>query len=175
MAIAPSPDPEAFRRLMGRWATGVSVVTARDGPVDAGLTVNALLSVSLHPPAVLVSLTHDVDTLPVIDRSGRFAVSFLAADQRRLSERFAQTSAPGEKFRGVGVHRGPQGTALLDASLGALECRVSSRVPVFDHVLFVGEVEYQEVGREGLPLVFFRAGYGEADGPDRVRLPSPRP
>ena len=75
---------------MSRWATGVSVVTARDGSADAGLTVNAFLSVSLHPPTVLVSLTQDADTTPVIERTGPFAVNFLAADQRALSERFAR-------------------------------------------------------------------------------------
>lgn len=175
MATPPAVDRDAFRRLMGRWATGVSVVTARDGEVDAGLTVNALLSVSLRPPAVLVSLMHDVDTLPVIERSGRFAVSFLAGDQRPMSERFASTQAPAEKFRGVALHRGPFGGALLDGSLGALECLVRSRLPAFDHVLLLGEVVYQEAGREAPPLLFFHSGYSEAEGPDRVRIPTARP
>jgi flavin reductase (DIM6/NTAB) family NADH-FMN oxidoreductase RutF len=174
-ASAVPIDRDTFRRLMGRWATGVSVVTAWDGSTDAGLTVNALLSVSLRPPAVLVSLMHDVDSLPVIERSGRFGVSFLAADQRALSERFAQTVPAAEKLRGVTVHRGPYGIPLLDGTLGALECRVSSRTPAYDHVLLVGEVEYQELGRDAPPLLFYRSAYGEAEAPDRLRIPPGRP
>jgi flavin reductase (DIM6/NTAB) family NADH-FMN oxidoreductase RutF len=175
MAGSSAPDPTTFRRLMGRWATGVSVVTAREGSNDAGLTVNAFLSISLHPPAVLVSLMHDVDSLPVIERSGRFAVNFLAADQRALSERFAQTAPAAEKFRGVPVHRGPNGIPLLDGTLGALECRIASRTPLYDHVFVVGEVEHQELGRDAPPLLFYRSAYGEAETPDRLRIPPGRP
>src|SRR5271157_5401314 len=133
---------------MGRWSTGVSVVTARDGAIDAGLTVNAFLSVSLNPPSVLVSLTMDADTTPVIERTGRFAVNFLAADQRALSERFARQVPSAEKFGGLSFHRGPGGIALLDGTLGAVECRVASQVPAYDHILFVGEVVHEELGRD---------------------------
>jgi flavin reductase (DIM6/NTAB) family NADH-FMN oxidoreductase RutF len=163
-------DGTAFRRLMSRWATGVSVVTAREFDRDAGLTVNALTSISLAPPSLLVSLTRDADTTPFIERSGRFAASFLAADQRELSERFARTIPPEEKFRDLPVHRGPNGLALLDGAIGAAECRVVSKTPAYDHLLIVGEVVYQEIGREALPLLYFGSGYGEATG-DTVRLP----
>ncbi|HTW77358.1 MAG TPA: flavin reductase family protein [Thermoplasmata archaeon] len=171
----PAPaDPTRFRALMGRWATGVSVVTATADGADAGLTVNSLASISLAPPTVLVSLTQDADTLAVIARSGGFAVSFLAADQRALSERFARTIPAAEKFAGVGVHRGPRGAPILDGHVGALECRVTERRAVHDHALVLGEVHHVETGRDALPLVFFRSGYAEADGPDRLRLPLPR-
>ncbi len=164
-------DSLGFRRLMGRWATGVSVVTARDGPTDAGLTVNALLSVSVHPPALLVSLMHDVDTLPVLRRAGAFAASLLAHDQRALSDRFAAAVPPAEKFLGLAVHRGSTGAPLLDGTLGALECRVRAVTPAFDHVLILGEVVGQEVGRDVLPLLFYRSGYAAADEPNSLRLP----
>ena len=167
-------DPMAFRALMSRWTTGVSVVTAHDGTEDAGLTVNAFLSVSLHPPSVLVSLTKDVDTLPVIRRSGRFAVNVLAGDQRALSDRFASTRPSAEKFRDLAVHRSPSGLALLDGTLGALECRVVDLHDAFDHVLVVGEVERQEGSREGPPLVYYHSGYAEVDDEGHVRLPLPR-
>jgi len=163
-------DPGEFRGLMGRWPTGVSVVTAREGPLDAGLTVNALLSISLAPPSILVSLTEDADTTPVVDRTGQFAVNFLAADQRSLSERFALAIPPAEKFVGVPVHRGTTGVALLDGTLGAAECRLVARVPAFDHVLFVGEVVHLERGRDAPPLLFFRSAYAEAEGADRLHL-----
>ena len=179
MTDAPGPTPvdkHEFRGLMGRWPTGVSVVTARDAPQDAGLTVNAFLSISLSPPSVLVSLTQDADTAPVVERTGRFAVNLLAVDQRELSERFARAVPSAEKFAGVAFHRGPSGIALLDGTLGALECRLVARTPQFDHILFVGEVVREEVGRETLPLVFFRSAYAEAEGTDRLHLTArPKP
>jgi len=168
---SPAPvDGATFRSLMGRWPTGVTVVTARDGSADAGLTVNAFLSVALSPPSVLVSLTADADTTPVIAKTGQFAVNFLAADQRSLSERFARAIPAAEKFGGLPLHRGASGLALLDSTLGAVECRVASRVPAYDHVLFVGEVVRLEVGREAPPLLFFRSAYADAEGPDRLHL-----
>ncbi len=166
----PPADPARFRALMGRWATGVSVVTARGGGADAGLTVNAFLSVALDPPTVLVSLQRDADTLPVLARAGHFGVSLLAADQRALSERFARTLPATEKFAGVALHRGPAGSPLLNGHLGALECRVVDQRPVHDHVLVLGEVVHVEPGRDAPPLVFFRSGYAEAEGVDRLRL-----
>lgn len=174
--MTPAEPPRAgvdgaeFRRFLGRWPTGVSVVTARDGSVDAGLTVNAFFSVSLAPPSVLVSLTWDADTTPVIERTGLFAVNFLAADQRPLSERFARPSPPAEKFAGVKVHRGITGVALLDGSLGAVECRTVSRIPSFDHVLYVGEVVHIEPGRNELPLLFYESAYAEAESDHRLHL-----
>ena len=166
----PGVDTAAFRTLMGRWSTGVSVVTAREGSTDAGLTVNAFLSVSLSPPSVLVSITRDADTAPVIDRSGLFAVNFLAADQRSVSERFARSVASAEKFVDLPVHRALTGVALIDGTLGAVECRVASRTVVYDHVLFVGEVVHLELGRDAPPLLFFRSAYAEAEGADRLHL-----
>jgi flavin reductase (DIM6/NTAB) family NADH-FMN oxidoreductase RutF len=174
--VSPSRPPAAeFRSFMARWPTGVSVVTARDGALDAGLTVNALLSVSLAPASLLVSLTHDADTTPVVERSRHFAVNFLAADQRTVSERFAKTLPPEEKFHDVPVHRGTTGAALLDGTLGAAECRVVGWTPQYDHVLIVGEVLRTELGRVAAPLVFYRSGYAEPVGDEGLRLPRPRP
>jgi flavin reductase (DIM6/NTAB) family NADH-FMN oxidoreductase RutF len=166
----PPVDAAVFRTLMGRWSTGVSVVTARDGPLDAGLTVNAFLSVSLTPPSVLVSLTRDADTTPVIERTGLFAVNFLAADQRPLSERFARQVPSAEKFAGLSFHRGSTGVALVDGTLGSVECRVAQRVPTYDHILLVGEVVHEELGRDAPPLLFFRSAYADAEGSDRLHL-----
>ncbi len=166
----PSVSSASFRAAMGRWATGVSVVTARADGEDAGLTVNALLSVALEPPTVLVSLQRDADTLPVLRKGRGFAVSFLASDQRELSRRFAATVPSPQKFRGVGVHRGVTGAALLDGALATLDCRLVSESPVFDHVLVVGEVVGLEEGREVGPLLFYRGGYADEEAPGRLRL-----
>ena len=175
MSDRPPVDRGAFRDAMSRWATGVSVVTAHADGTDAGLTVNAFLSVALDPPSVLVALTQDVDTLPVLEKSGAFAVSVLAAGQRPVSDRFAQAIPTAEKFRGIPVHRGSTGAPLLDGALASLECRVARIFPVYDHRFVIGEVERIERGPDGAPLLFFRSGYA-VEGPDgTVRLPAPRP
>jgi 3-hydroxy-9,10-secoandrosta-1,3,5(10)-triene-9,17-dione monooxygenase reductase component len=171
MNAGPSSAPATFRSLMGRWATGVAVVTAHGENGDAGLTVNALFSVSLSPPSLQISLTLDADTTPVIRSSGSFAVNFLAADQRAVSDRFARTIPPVEKFRDLAIHRGTTGAPLLDGTLGAAECRVVAWTPQYDHVLILGEVVREELGRATLPLLFFRSGYAEPAGPDSVRFP----
>ncbi|HYB77214.1 MAG TPA: flavin reductase family protein, partial [Thermoplasmata archaeon] len=114
--------------------------------------------------------TRDADTTPVIERTGQFAVNFLAADQRPVSERFARQVPSAEKFQGLPFHRGTTGLALVDGTLGAVECRVATHVPAYDHILFVGEVVHEELGRDAPPLLFFRAAYAEAEAPDRLHL-----
>lgn len=165
----------AFRRLMGRWPTGVAIVTARSEGRDYGLTVNALLSVSLSPPTLLVSLGNEADSTPVVERSGRYAVSFLTASQRAISERFAQTTSPEEKFRDLPVDRTPGGLAVLPGSVARLECRVRRVVPELDHRLVFGEVDWVDLGPDAGPLLFHRGGYAEDDGHGGLRLPPARP
>lgn len=167
---APPVDGEMFRRAIARWATGVSVVTAHENGHDAGLTVNALLSVSLRPPLLLISLTHDADTTPVIERTGRFAVNLLAATQRAVSERFAEAVPSDRKFGGLAVHRDPDGIPLIDGTLGAIRCAVERSIPLADHHLIVGRVVGVEAGAEGAPLLFYRSRYAEPLTPDTVRL-----
>ncbi|HKV90524.1 MAG TPA: flavin reductase family protein [Thermoplasmata archaeon] len=175
MSAPPAADATAFRRLMGRWATGVSVVTAREGERDFGLTVNAFLSVSLAPPTVLVSLGHEADTTPVVARTCRFAVSVLSHEQRSVSEKFARTSTPEVKFQGSGFHRTPSGLAILDGALGTFDAKVTKTLEVGDHTLFAGVVEHVTAGPEAAPLLFFRSQYAEPAGADLVRLPRPKP
>jgi flavin reductase (DIM6/NTAB) family NADH-FMN oxidoreductase RutF len=150
-------------------------VTAAAGPVDAGLTLNSLVSVSLDPPSVLIGLMNDVDTLPVLERSRAFAISVLAADQRPISDRFAQTIPPAEKFRGLTVRRGSTGAALIEGALAWIECRVTSIEPMHDHRMVLGEVVRVEMGRDTAPLLFWRSGYSGVDSEGRLTLPPPRP
>lgn len=166
-------EPPAFRRWMGRWPTGVSVVTAREGERDFGLTVNAFLSVSLDPPTVLVSLTEDANSTPVILRTGRFAVNLLRADQESLSRRFAQVATTDTKFEGVMLHRDPNGLAWLDGTLGAISCTVTADHRAGDHRLILGKVVALESGSDGLPLIFYRGRYAEPESTERVHLPPP--
>jgi len=174
MPLDPGLDGPTFRRTIARWATGVSVVTARDGEVVAGLTVNSLLSVSLEPPTLLVSLTNEADTTPVIERSRRFGVSLLSAAQQSLSERFARAVPPAEKFAGVPVHASPHGIPLLDGALATFECALERSIPAGDHHLLLGRVLAAENGPDALPLTFYRSRYGEPTGPETIRLPPTR-
>lgn len=167
-------DPVRFRQLMARWATGVTIVTAREGGRDRGLTVNAFLSVSLEPPRILVSIATDADALPSIRTSKSFAVSVLSATQRALSQRFASRIPAEEKFAGVGVHRGVTGAALLDGTLAVFECQVEQEIVAGDHVLVLGRVVGLGTGPDAPPLLFYRSGYGEAESADRIRLPGSR-
>ena len=174
MPTASGVDGPTFRRSIARWATGVSVVTARDGDVVAGLTVNSLLSVSLEPPTLLVSLTTEADTTPVIERSRHFGVSLLSSAQQALSERFASAVQPAEKFAGVAVHVSPHGIPLLDGALATFECALERSIPAGDHHLLLGRVLAVENGPDGLPLTFYRSRYGETTGPETIRLPPTR-
>lgn len=159
MKEEPTADPTIFRRLMGRWPTGVAIVTTRDGATDHGLTVNGLTSISIQPPSLLVSLGDEADSSEIVANRRIFAANFLSAQQQSLSERFAQPIPPGEKFRDLSLHRGVTGAALLDGSLGALECRVISEFRVSDHRLFVGKVVALELGADLPPLLFHRSHY----------------
>jgi flavin reductase (DIM6/NTAB) family NADH-FMN oxidoreductase RutF len=173
MPIAPLPPIESapFRRLMARWANGVSVVTARDAGQDDGLTVNSFLSVSLAPPRVLISIMTDADAWMTIRHSRAFAVSVLAATQRGISERFAKRIPSAEKFAGTELHRGLTDAALLDGSLAAFECQVEKEIDAGDHMLFLGRVVAAEEGIDALPLLFYRSGYAEAEPDELLRLP----
>jgi flavin reductase (DIM6/NTAB) family NADH-FMN oxidoreductase RutF len=157
---------------MGRWPTGVSVVTAHHDGVDSGLTVNAFLSVSTAPPLLLVSLTHDAETTPAIRAAHHFAVNLLAADQRPVSERFARQIPAAEKFQDLPLHRGRTGAPLLNGTLAAFECRLTQEIPVQDHRLFLGEVVAAEASVTGRPpLLFFLSQYAESTDARTLRLP----
>lgn len=167
-------DPALFRRVMGRWPTGVAVLTTRDGADDSGMTVNALLSVALDPPLLLVSLSRDAESTPRVERSGRFAVQLLSAGQRSVSERFAKELPTPQKFLEVPTHPGLGGVPLLDGALAAFECAVRSSFDVADHRLFVGEVEKIHLGPDGPPLIFYHGQYATPDARGRVDLPDAR-
>lgn len=154
-------DTRDFRRALGCFATGVAVITTRDGGGrPAGLTINSFTSVSLDPPLVLWSLSRHAASLPAFHDSEFFAVNVLAADQLDLSRRFARPSS--DKFAGLGFVDGLGGVPLLDGTAACFECRTRHRYDGGDHVIFLGRVErYAHSDRE--PLVFGRGRYGRLD------------
>ena len=140
---------------MGHFATGVTLVASRTTDGDpVGLTVNALTSVSLDPPLVLICLHGDADAHDPILQTGYFGVSFLKAQQEELALKFSQVD-PDHRFRELTVVDGPFGSPLLPDALAWMECRVRQTHPGGDHSIIVAEVT--ECGSsEGEPLLFFR-------------------
>lgn len=151
-------DPSTYRATLGRFASGITIVTARDADGrDVGMTVSAFSSLSLEPPLVLVCIDNGASVAPVLEQCESFAVNILAEDQEPLSRRFAEREL--DRFEGVGIARGASGLALLDGALAQIECRVSSRTPAGDHTILIGEVTATSL-RDGNPLLYYRGGYG---------------
>ena len=133
-------DTTDLRRALGRFGTGVTIVSTLDaqgGPV--GVTANSFSSVSLEPPIVLWSLRRASPSLAAFDATGRFVINVLALEQVELSRRFA--SAVADKFAGVGHTRGLGGLPVVDGCAAVFECRTEQRLEVGDHILFLGLVE----------------------------------
>lgn len=153
-------DPIELRRVMGHFATGVTVVAATDAATGRpyGLTANAVASVSLEPPLVLACVEAESDTHPRIRATGAFAISVLAADQESLARRFAEWAAV-DKFRTVAYRREVTGAPVLEDALAWVDCRLWAEYPGGDHTIFVGEVLAGDA-RAGAPLIFYRGGYG---------------
>lgn len=149
----PTLTTASLRAALGRFATGVTIVTARaaDGrPV--GLTVNSFNSVSLAPPLVLWSLSQGAASMPVFAAGVDYAIHVLAADQRVLAERFASKGV--DRWQGLDWHEGLGGVPLLDGAVAVFECRPRSRYPEGDHVIFVGEVLRCSHRQEAAPLLY---------------------
>jgi flavin reductase (DIM6/NTAB) family NADH-FMN oxidoreductase RutF len=156
-----SLDPDAFRAALGRFATGVTVITAlgADG-TDHGMTVSAFSSVSLAPPLVLVCIGHEASMYDALLGAQHFAVNVLSAGQEALARRFAETGA--QRFAGIGYGRGERGMPVLNDVLAHVECRRVATHEAGDHTIVIGETE-NAVVREGRPLLYYRGGYAQLE------------
>ncbi len=160
----PDIDGADFRQLLGRFATGVTVLTTRDhsgNPV--GMTASSLASVSLSPPLVSVCVDVSADMHRALSSSGDFVINILAADQVELSHRFARVSAEA-RFQNVPWRETPDGLIVLEQVLAHIECDRYADFPLGDHTLFVGRVTGGAAG-DGEPLLYFRGGYGSLRRP----------
>jgi flavin reductase (DIM6/NTAB) family NADH-FMN oxidoreductase RutF len=156
-----SPTPELFRRLMGSFATGVTVITAQSRPGRVhGMTANSFTSVSLNPLLILVCVDHNARLLTFIKERLRFGVNILKESQQSFSEHFANPlPSPGaEESLGIRFHWTSTGIPLLEDALGSLACNVVAEHLAGDHSIFIGEVESVELG-EGQPLLYYHAQY----------------
>lgn len=148
-----------FRAALSRFATGVTVVTAKDqaGRLH-GITVSAFCSVSLEPPLILVCIEKEAGSHDALKESSSFVVNILHEDQQNLSDRFA--SLLDDKFDLVKYRPGIDELPVLEDALAALECRLKYSHEGGDHTIFVGEVEHATV-RDGKALVHWQGNYRE--------------
>jgi flavin reductase (DIM6/NTAB) family NADH-FMN oxidoreductase RutF len=153
--------PDEFRAALGRFATGVTVITVETATGDVhGMTANAFCSVSLRPPLVLVCIDHLAETYLHLRERAQFGVSILKEEQEALSEFFADPERNPDAGYRLGIKYRPMksGTPVLQDALGNLDCSVVSAREAGDHTIFIGKVREVIVG-EGAPLLYFRGRY----------------
>jgi flavin reductase (DIM6/NTAB) family NADH-FMN oxidoreductase RutF len=152
-----------FRKAMGCFATGVTIITLDlDGEVH-GMTANAFASVSLDPMLILVCVDHSARTHAHMHAKKRFGINILSEQQREISEHYAlafQTHEHAAEEAGARFDRTAKGTPILHGALAYLECRLQSAEDAGDHTIFIAEVE-DVVVRSGEPLLFFRGKYAK--------------
>jgi 3-hydroxy-9,10-secoandrosta-1,3,5(10)-triene-9,17-dione monooxygenase reductase component len=165
-AGATGPDPEQFREVFGRFATGVAVITS-SGPSGAGgMTANAICSLSLNPLLALVCFENQARTLPIVRESGRFAVNILGAEQSHLAGVFASKLPEAEKLDGVD-HRIEHGVPIIERTLAWAVCELRELIAGGDHTIAIGQVLQLGLG-DGEPLLWYQGRYhggaGELSG-----------
>jgi flavin reductase (DIM6/NTAB) family NADH-FMN oxidoreductase RutF len=150
-------DPQELRRVMGHFATGVTVITTVDkAGTPNGLTANAFMSLSLDPPLILISVDKGATCYACFELQNGFTVNFLSEGQEEISRRFATKGA--DKFAGLQWRAGSNGAAIIDGVLGYVECKIAQCHDGGDHTIVVGEiVNVDAIGER--PLLFFKGKY----------------
>lgn len=149
-------DDRSFRNAMGKFATGVTVITTLLDDEVHGMTANAFMSVSLNPRLVLISIGEKARMLDKINQTGKFAVNILAEDQKEYSMYFAGQIKEKRDFEFERISDLP----VINDALANIVCNVHSKQVTGDHTLFIGEVT-NIVIRDGAPLTFFEGKYGK--------------
>ncbi len=154
-------DPALFRSVLGRFASGVTVVTARDeAGNDHGMTASAFCSLSLEPLLVLICVERVAELHDVLATATHFAVNILASSQESISRRFSEEID--DRFDGIGYARGITGSVILGGVLGHLECEIVERHAGGDHTIHVGKV-IAAAAHKGSPLLYYRGGYAQLE------------
>ena len=151
-------DSAKYRQVLGHFPTGVTVITAVNDGVPAGMAVGSFASLSLEPPQVLFCAGHSSTTWPKIQQAGAFCVNILSETQEDVCRVFASKAE--DKFAEIGWKRSGTGSPLLEGVLAYIDCEIAQVVASGDHDVVVGAVRELEVLHEGGPLLFFRGGYG---------------
>jgi len=155
-------NPDHYREIVGRFASGVAIVTC-DGPDGpAGLTTNAVSSLSLDPLLLLVCFDNGSRTLAAVRERRRFAVNVLREGQQELAAVFASKRIAQEKFESV-THRVAHGVPVLDDALAWLACDLRELLPGGDHTIGIGTVTHGAMHPQGRPLVWFAGRFTALD------------
>ena len=157
MDIRNAVTDAVYRDVIGRFASGVTVITTTTGGADHGTTASAVSSLSMDPPMLLVCLNRTSRTGAAVLASGFFGVNILAEEQGRIASAFARKGA--DKFAGVGVLRGATGVPLIADALAHLECEVQETVTGGTHTVFLARVR-EASGTDAAPLTYFRGRFG---------------
>lgn len=160
--IADSAEAQAaarrFRDVLGRFCTGVAVVTSAYDGLLVGMTCQSFASVSLEPPLVMFAAARTSRSWPRMQQAGRFCVNFLAAGQEDVSAVMASKGA--DKFAEVGWRPSPRlGTPLLDGVIGYVDCTVHAVHEAGDHYVVIGRVQDLALEDAAAPLLYFEGGY----------------
>lgn len=168
-SVAPmsTEQQRQLRGMMARFATGVAVVAARHGPLLAGMTANAIASVSIDPPLMMASISRKSETHGAIVGSHSYAVSVLAANQRALAECFAQPTTAGklQRFCDAPWHEAETGSPILEGAIAFFDCRLVAQHPGGDHSLFVGEIVAAGFDEGAEPLIWYASRYRHLAAP----------
>ncbi|WP_078992917.1 flavin reductase family protein [Streptomyces sp. MMG1121] len=150
-------DPAVFRDVLGRFASGITVVAALDAGRPVGFACQSFASLSLDPPLVMLAVGHSSTSWPRIERAGRFCVNILAEDQRATCAALGRSGD--DKFADVPWSVGEHGTVRLDGALAFVECELRAVHRAGDHHLVTAQVVALDAGQDGRPLLFFRSRY----------------
>jgi flavin reductase (DIM6/NTAB) family NADH-FMN oxidoreductase RutF len=157
-AVETPIDIADYRRVLGHFPSGVTVVASEDAQGPVGFACQAFSALSLDPPLVLFSVGHTSTTWPRIQATGRFCVNFLAADHERLCRAFAVSG--GDKFAGVSWRHSALGSPILDGAHGWVDCTIEATHPGGDHTIVIGRVHGLDADPESNPLIFHRGAFG---------------
>jgi flavin reductase (DIM6/NTAB) family NADH-FMN oxidoreductase RutF len=162
------PERRRLRDLMARFATGVSVVAARHGPLLAGMTANAIATISIDPPLMMASIARKAETHGAIIGSHAFAISILADDQQALADCFARptTARKLTGFCDAAWHEAETGSPILDGALAFFDCRLTERYDGGDHTIFLGEIVAAGFRDDAEPLLWYASGYRRLSAED---------
>jgi flavin reductase (DIM6/NTAB) family NADH-FMN oxidoreductase RutF len=154
-------DVDTFRSVLGRFASGVTILTARDGDGgDHGMTASAFCSLSLDPPLVLFCVDHAASMHDLLLTHPKIGISVLSSEQEPQSRRFA--AEEDDRFDGIAFTRGEHGVVLLEAALAHMECRIVDHHEAGDHTILIAEIDRAAPqANEGRPLLYYRGGYAQ--------------
>lgn len=168
MEVRVAFDSALYRKVLGQFATGVTLVTTLSDNAPWAMTANSFTSISLNPPIVMVAVTHGLVTNRAIRESGAFAVNILNDDQMWLAKRFGSRNRPSDQFADVRTDTAITGSPIIQGCLAWVDCRLADLTEQGDHTVFFGRVEEMSLEAHGDPLLYYSSGYARIE-------PAPRP